>query len=201
MFKLIAGLLAGFIVLGLTVGTAGADTPDTTVKAGDTLSGLVGHDDWRYACIVNLAAGRINDCDLIFVGQQLRVVVTPAERAQIDAWFSVVPPPPRPRSNAPAPTPRRSSPAPAAPVAGPGSGVWATIAACESGGNWSINTGNGYYGGLQFAQGSWEAAGGTQYAPRADLATPTQQIATAEVLLARQGWGAWPACSAAAGLR
>ncbi|AER48393.1 tail length tape measure protein [Mycobacterium phage Babsiella] len=69
---------------------------------------------------------------------------------------------------------------------------WNAIAQGESGGNWHINTGNGYYGGLQFKQSSWEAAGGTNYAPRADLATPYQQALVAENLLAQQGPGAWP---------
>lgn len=78
--------------------------------------------------------------------------------------------------------------------------TWEAVAECESGGNWSINTGNGYYGGLQFSQSSWEAAGGTQYAARADLASKEQQIATAEVLLDMQGAGAWPVCGAEAGL-
>ncbi|MGD9484045.1 transglycosylase family protein [Streptomyces sp. TRM70308] len=77
--------------------------------------------------------------------------------------------------------------------------TWERVAECESSGNWSINTGNGYYGGLQFAQSSWEAAGGTQYAPRADLATKEQQIATAERLLEMQGPGAW-ACAEEGGL-
>ncbi|GAB3645901.1 transglycosylase family protein [Streptomyces sparsus] len=77
--------------------------------------------------------------------------------------------------------------------------TWDRVAECESSGNWSINTGNGYYGGLQFSQSSWEAAGGTKYAPRADLATKGQQIATAERLLAIQGPGAW-ACAGAGGL-
>ncbi|MFE5242134.1 MULTISPECIES: transglycosylase family protein [unclassified Streptomyces] len=77
--------------------------------------------------------------------------------------------------------------------------TWDAVAQCESGGNWSINTGNGYYGGLQFSQSSWAAAGGTQYAARADLATKGQQIATAEKLLDLQGPGAW-ACAGAGGL-
>ncbi|ARF72972.1 transglycosylase family protein [Streptomyces sp. NPDC012600] len=77
--------------------------------------------------------------------------------------------------------------------------TWDAVAQCESGGNWSINTGNGYYGGLQFSQSSWAAAGGTQYAPRADLASKDQQIATAERLLDMQGPGAW-ACAGAGGL-
>ncbi|WP_405663363.1 LysM peptidoglycan-binding domain-containing protein [Streptomyces sp. NBC_01166] len=77
--------------------------------------------------------------------------------------------------------------------------TWDAVAQCESGGNWSINTGNGYYGGLQFSQSSWAAAGGTQYASRADLATKDQQIAAAEKLLDLQGPGAW-ACAGAGGL-
>ncbi len=78
---------------------------------------------------------------------------------------------------------------------GPGqswSADWNATAQGESGGNWSINTGNGYYGGLQFAQSSWDTAGGQQYAPRADLASPYQQAMTAERLYAMQGPGAWP---------
>ncbi|MEV6170796.1 transglycosylase family protein [Streptomyces sp. NPDC051954] len=78
--------------------------------------------------------------------------------------------------------------------------TWNKVAACESTNNWSINTGNGYYGGLQFAQSTWESFGGTRYAPRADLATKDQQIAVAEKVLDGQGPGAWPVCSAQAGL-
>ncbi|GFG74875.1 resuscitation-promoting factor [Mycobacterium botniense] len=83
------------------------------------------------------------------------------------------------------------------PVANPA--VWDAIAACEAGGNWAINTGNGYYGGVQFDQGTWERNGGLQYAARADLATREEQIAVAEIVRARQGWGAWPTCSARVG--
>ncbi|GGM24465.1 MULTISPECIES: LysM peptidoglycan-binding domain-containing protein [Micromonospora] len=71
---------------------------------------------------------------------------------------------------------------------------WDAIAQCESGGDWSINTGNGFFGGLQFVQSTWEAYGGLQYAPRADLATRAQQIAIAEEVLKGQGIGAWPTC-------
>jgi resuscitation-promoting factor RpfA len=71
---------------------------------------------------------------------------------------------------------------------------WDAIAQCESGGNWSCNTGNGYHGGLQFLPATWEAFGGLDYAPRADLATREQQIAIAEKVLATQGIGAWPTC-------
>ncbi|MGW2700639.1 transglycosylase family protein [Streptomyces sp. NPDC001340] len=71
---------------------------------------------------------------------------------------------------------------------------WDKVAQCESGGNWSINTGNGYYGGLQFSASTWAAYGGTAYAARADLATKQQQITVAEKVLASQGKGAWPVC-------
>ncbi|GAA2352609.1 transglycosylase family protein [Streptomyces cuspidosporus] len=78
--------------------------------------------------------------------------------------------------------------------------TWDKVAECESTDNWSINTGNGYYGGLQFSQSTWEAFGGTAYAARADLATKAQQIAVAEKVLDAQGPGAWPVCSVKAGL-
>ena len=71
---------------------------------------------------------------------------------------------------------------------------WDQVARCESGGNWAINTGNGYQGGLQFSAGTWAAHGGTQYAPAANMATKDQQIAIAEHVLATQGKGAWPVC-------
>ena len=71
---------------------------------------------------------------------------------------------------------------------------WSGVAQCESGGNWSINTGNGYYGGLQFSSPTWLGHGGGEFAQRADLATPAQQIAVAERVLLTQGVGAWPTC-------
>ncbi|WP_279326971.1 resuscitation-promoting factor [Arthrobacter zhangbolii] len=99
----------------------------------------------------------------------------------------------------------KKRPAPEAkPAAGsgaaPSSGTWAALAQCESGGNWHINNGNGYYGGLQFSSGSWLGAGGGAYAPVASAATPEQQIAVAEKLRANGGWGHWPSCAAKLGL-
>jgi resuscitation-promoting factor RpfB len=88
--------------------------------------------------------------------------------------------------------PKRSS------SGGGGSGVWDKIAQCESGGNWSINTGNGFYGGLQFSLGTWRAYGGTGMPNKASKAT---QIAIARMVQADAGWGAWPACSSKLGLR
>ncbi len=78
--------------------------------------------------------------------------------------------------------------------------TWDKVAKCESTNNWNINTGNGYYGGLQFAQTTWEGFGGLKYAPRADLATKAEQIAIAEKVLAVQGDEAWPVCGDLAGL-
>jgi len=81
-----------------------------------------------------------------------------------------------------------------------GTGVWDRLAACESGGNWHTNTGNGYYGGLQFSSGTWLAYGGGAYASRADLASREQQIAVAERLRASSGFSPWPACARRLGL-
>ena len=86
---------------------------------------------------------------------------------------------------------------PAAQAAG---SVWDRVAACESGSNWGINTGNGYYGGLQFTVGTWRAFGGTRYAASPHRASKGAQIAIAQRVLAAQGPGAWPACGRSAGL-
>lgn len=99
----------------------------------------------------------------------------------------------------PAPTPSPAS-TPAAPAGGntgatppptANDAMWDRIAQCESTGNWSINTGNGYYGGLQFNNQSWLSNGGGQYAPRADLATREQQIAVANTYYAKAGLSPW----------
>ncbi|WP_344266035.1 transglycosylase family protein [Streptomyces sodiiphilus] len=88
-----------------------------------------------------------------------------------------------------------AAPANAAPVE-----TWDKVAECESNGTWDINTGNGYFGGLQFKQSTWEEFGGTAYAARADQASKDQQIAVAEQVLEGQGPRAWPTCSQRAGL-
>ncbi len=116
-----------------------------------------------------------------------QVVRQRMERQPVDALVKVgtkAPPPPPP------------PPAPAAANFAGGSSVWDRIAACESGGNWATNTGNGYYGGLQFTLGTWAAYGGTG---RPDLNSRAQQIAVAErVRAAEGGYGAWPVCGARA---
>lgn len=85
--------------------------------------------------------------------------------------------------------------------AAPSGSVWDRIAQCESGGNWSINTGNGFSGGLQFTRSTWQAFGGGQYAPVAHQASRGQQIAVAKKVQAAQGWGAWPSCTSQLGIR
>jgi resuscitation-promoting factor RpfA len=78
--------------------------------------------------------------------------------------------------------------------------TWNELAQCESSGDWHINTGNGYYGGLQFSDSTWDSFGGERYAATADQASREQQIQIAEKVLDTQGWGAWPACSSELGL-
>lgn len=104
------------------------------------------------------------------------------------------------REPKPATIARGTKKAASAPAVGDGS-VWDTIAQCEATGNWAINTGNGFSGGLQFTDSTWAAFGGTAYAPQAWQASREQQIAVAEKVQAAQGWGAWPACTAKLGIR
>ena len=78
--------------------------------------------------------------------------------------------------------------------------AWNAVAQCESSGNWAANTGNGFYGGLQFTTFTWAAFGGTQYAASANQASSGQQITVAQHVLAAQGPGAWPVCGPKAGL-
>ena len=73
--------------------------------------------------------------------------------------------------------------------------TWNRLAKCESGKRWHINTGNGYYGGLQFSPATWRAYGGRKFARNAHRARRVEQVIIAERVLRRQGWGAWPACS------
>lgn len=79
--------------------------------------------------------------------------------------------------------------------------VWDRLAGCESNGRWHVNTGNGFYGGIQFDYGTWLRHGGGAFAPRADLATREQQIVVGQRTQASQGWAAWPYCSRRLGLR
>jgi LysM repeat protein len=181
--------------------TAPTPTSQTvTVQNGDYLSKIA---EQYGTTMLRLfyANTQISDPNLIFPGQQLRVPtadeqLTPRDLpgdAPAEMTSAVQSPPVTPVAQ-PDATPQATT-APAPTVAS--GSVWDSLAACESGGNWSINTGNGFYGGLQFTLSSWRAMGGSGYPNQASRA---EQIARAERLLAAQGWGAWPACSAKLGL-
>ena len=97
-----------------------------------------------------------------------------------------------PSSSSPLPSPAAAPPVLTA--GGPSAGFWERVAACESGDDWSIDTGNGFYGGLQFTESSWLGAGGGEFASRPDLASAGEQMLVADRLLRMQGPGAWPVC-------
>ena len=194
----VAGLAKAAIAVTISLHPAAAHQAPAqyTVKAGDTLSSIARHEyhsaaAWPALWWVN--RHKVHNPEMIRVGQRLTLSSWHPRKAWLNrAALAAIP--------ASAPALPVSAPAPAAGAAqAPASsgGVnWSAIAACESGGNWSINTGNGFYGGLQFTEGTWLANGGGQYASSANLATPAQQIAVAERVLASQGIGAWPVCGA-----
>ena len=177
-----------------------------TVKSGDSLSAIAASAygssaDWSAVWWANRR--QVRNPNVISVGQKLQLpasghVTAQMARAALAAASASAP------AQAPAqatPTssqqsaPAASTQPAAAPAASSGAN-WSAIAACESGGNWSTDTGNGFYGGLQFTQQTWLAYGGGQYASSANLASESQQIAVAERVEAGQGIGAWPVCGA-----
>lgn len=182
-----------------------------TVKKGDTLSKIAKKKKSTYIRIFN-ANEKIEHPDLIYPGDTLRIP-GPNEKLE-NRSASIQRSTPRVSQAAPQntrqPRPSQSqarsqqtqartqtvTPAPRS--ASSNAGVWDRLANCESGGNWSINTGNGYYGGLQFNISSWRYVGGSGYPHQASKA---EQIKRAEMLQAKQGWGAWPACTAKLNIR
>ena len=166
------------------------------VQPDDTLTKIATDNNTTYVRLYD-ANTNINDPDLIHPGDNVKV---PAADEQL---------PDRPLPQkvqdaiAAAPQALQQSPRQVAyqPVGvTPSGSVWDELAACESGGNWAINTGNGFYGGLQFDYNTWLSNGGGAYAERADLATRDQQIAIATQVQAARGWSPWPACAAKLGL-
>ena len=139
--------------------------------------------------------------------QGLMVASTTAEQAPEELQTR---PPPTPAAvpmeatlhsvAAPAAAPSAAAPSPPRVVTYAGDSVWDDLARCESGGNWAINTGNGYYGGLQFSLGTWQQYGGADYAAYPHDATRDEQILVAERLRAARGYAPWPACRAMLGL-
>jgi LysM repeat protein len=141
----------------------------------------------------------ITDPDLIYPNQQLRVPTADEELTPRAVPVNQQVATPTDEESIEAAAPQTHTQSTAAVVAN--GSIWDRVAACESGGNWQINTGNGFYGGLQFTSSTWLSYGGGAYASRADLATRDQQIAIAQKVLAGQGWNAWPVCSYKAGAR
>jgi LysM repeat protein len=197
--------LSAAVMTGAFAGPAAASTK-YTVHQGDTLTGIakqLGLKSWHTLYNAN---PRINDPDLIFVGQRLVVPGhgnVSAKRASVvkakQAAKKVVTKKATVKRSAKKASVKRSTVRRAAATrSSAGNGVWDRLAMCESTGNWAINTGNGFYGGLQFTPSSWRAVGGTGMPHQASKA---EQIARAKKLQALQGWGAWPACSKKLGLR
>lgn len=198
MKKLVASMVAGLAIFALAAPPAVAAEKKQaasghrkvvhhTVAPGDTLTNLAKKHGHTVAQLV--AVNHISDPNIIVVGKRLVVDgFGHVDTSNVDLSSSS-------DTESSSGSSGTSSAAATSSAPAPSSGAdWYSIAACESGGNWSANTGNGYYGGLQFTQATWEGYGGTAYAPRADLASPSAQIAIAERVLAAQGSGAWPNC-------
>jgi len=191
------GLAKTLMVITISLHPAAHHAPASyTVRSGDSLSAIAARAygnsaDWPAVWWANRR--QVANPNMIAAGQRLRL---PAS-GHVPAWMAKA----AARAAGAAPAASASAPSAASPAAeqavAPASSEgenWAAIAACESGGNWSTDTGNGFYGGLQFTEQTWLAYGGGQYAASANLATPAQQIAVAQQVLAGQGIGAWPVC-------
>jgi LysM repeat protein len=201
-------ILVSALALPAAASTTGGKT--YTVRAGDSLSAIAGKQglgSWRQIYDANAS---IKHPDLIYPGQHLvvppkgatlahRPLPTPQPVVQVRQWV--------PQQQHSSSQPRRhfsSSSGSGAQHTSrhsssvAGGTVWDRLAQCESGGNWGTNTGNGFYGGLQFTPGSWRAAGGSGMPHQASR---SEQIRVAQRLQQMQGWGAWPTCSAKIGVR
>jgi LysM repeat protein len=169
------------------------------IKEGDTLDGIATDHQTTWPRLYD-ANTFIEDPNVIHPGEKVRVPDTNEQLAHREIATEPVAVE-APTNNTPVskPVTPKPKPAPVTPVVSTGS-VWDALASCESGGNWAISTGNGYYGGLQFTAGTWISNGGGVYAPTANLATREQQITVASKLQSARGWAPWPACSAKLGL-
>jgi LysM repeat protein len=207
-------IVAVFLTAGNATALAQAEQGNIKIKSGDTLTKIARRHDTTYRRLF-YANTKIKNPDLIYARDKIRVPrsdeklkTRPLSTETDNNKKKTAAPVSKPNQNSPASTPkqqvRRAPAKPAQPrpdAVAPKSisaGVWDRLAQCEASGNWSINTGNGYYGGLQFSLSSWRYVGGTGYPHQA---SKVEQIKRAEMLLAKQGWNAWPACSAKLGLR
>lgn len=205
-----AVLTAAVFVVG-SGSTAHAQTPTPTnqtttnntvaVQPGDTLSQIATSHGTNYIRLFD-ANAQISDPNVIHPGDQIRIP-DPNEQLPDRPLPAAAPAAPAAAAPVSAPAAASDTEAVAAPAAATsyatvsGGSVWDRLAQCEAGGNWAANTNNGFYGGLQFTQSSWAAVGGSG-SPAS--ASREEQIARAQMLRARQGWGAWPVCSAKLGL-
>lgn len=203
LFAPLAVAVLGTLTLGLTSPVAHAATQKetktpapnmVTIQPGDSLSAIATTHDSTAQRLFD-ANTSIENPDLIYPGDQVRI---PSKDEQLTtrpmpqaAPAAVAP------ASTPAPAARQSSYQTVSAPAVSGGSVWNQLALCESGGNWAINTGNGFYGGLQFTISSWQAVGGSGLPSDASR---EEQIMRGQQLQARQGWGAWPACSSKLGL-
>lgn len=167
------------------------------VQPGDNLTKIGEANSTTYVRLYN-ANTNITDPDLIYAGAELRIPA-PDEQLEerplpekVQAAIAAAPQAVQSTRQSAQETTRGNGV-----VVGDGS-VWDRLAKCEAGGNWSINTGNGYYGGLQFSASSWRAVGGSGLPSEASR---EEQILRGQMLQARAGWGSWPACSSKLGLR
>jgi len=193
---ILCGLVATLFIASFT-GRASAqpistNTPVVRVHTGDTLSGIASRygRTWQQFAEFN----HIADPNLIFTGQIFRI---PPKRFQTRvALINIAPTPVVHHSVAYLPV----TPTPAPVQTAANYGIWSCIAHYESRGNWSIDTGNGYYGGLQFLESTWLANGGAQFASMPQYTSPSEQITVAQRVLAQAGWSAWPQTSLMCGV-
>jgi LysM repeat protein len=170
-----------------------------TVQAGDTLAAIARANGLDWATLYDLNADQLASPSLIFPGQALQLTGTaPASTDTAAQTTTDTADTAAETTTTETSETTTTSSDPVEPQGTVSLATWDRLAECESNGDWSINTGNGYYGGLQFALSSWEWVGGQGYPHEA---SKDEQIARAEILLERQGWDAWPACSSALGLR
>ncbi len=184
------------------------NTKSVNVAPGDSLSLIAGANNTTYIRLFD-ANQQISNPDLIYPGEAITI---PSSTEQLPDRWSVYQASTVTASSESTNQQQDSSvddsqpSAPTSPALSTGlasvsqssnGSVWAELAQCESGGNWSINSGNGFYGGLQFSLSSWQSAGGTGYPNQASEA---EQIAVAQILQSQQGWSAWPVCSLKLGL-
>ena len=201
-----AGVAKAMMLITISLHPGAHHVPASyTVHQGDTLSVIAAHAygnaaDWPAIWWAN--RHQVPNPNMITTGQRLRLPASGHVSARIaHAAVTAIPAAPPAPAQAQAGSASQADPPPVAPVStgvpASSSGVnWSAIAACESGGNWSADTGNGFYGGLQFTEQTWLAYGGGQYASSANLASESEQIAVADRVLAGQGIGAWPVCGA-----